>query len=186
MLICAGLVLISLNALAPLPDQGLLAPTPMTMATPASLPEVPQPAAEALHQPSPIIGIALNGANGTKAVAATDGGLLDGDKVWEHAVGPFQFIPSAWAVWRADAHGDGFTDPQNIDNAALAAAKYLCADNRDLSSGEDWLRAILSYNNSVDYARQVYGLARQRLRVAPDSGPRRHCRSPDQYRDAGR
>jgi membrane-bound lytic murein transglycosylase B len=115
---------------------------------------------------APIIGIPLNGANGTKAVAATDGGLLDGDKVWEHAVGPFQFIPSAWAVWRADAHGDGFTDPQNIDNAALAAGKYLCADNRNLASGDDWLRAILSYNNSLDYARQVYSFAQQYARNA--------------------
>jgi membrane-bound lytic murein transglycosylase B len=115
---------------------------------------------------SPIIGIALNGTNGTKAIPASDGGLLDGDKMWEHAVGPFQFIPSAWAVWRADAHGDGFTDPQNIDNAALAAAKYLCSANRNLSFGDDWLRAILSYNASLDYARQVYGFAQQYARNA--------------------
>lgn len=115
---------------------------------------------------SPIIGIPLNGANGTRAIAATDGGLLTGDRVWEHAVGPFQFIPSAWAIWRADAHGDGTTDPQNIDNAALAAAKYLCADNHNLASGEDWLRAILSYNNSLDYAKAVYGFAQAYARRA--------------------
>ena len=115
---------------------------------------------------APIIGIPLDGANGTRAIAATDGGLLTGDKVWEHAVGPFQFIPSAWAMWRADAHGDGMTDPQNIDNAALAAAKYLCADNRNLASGDDWLRAILSYNNSLDYAKAVYGFAQTYARNA--------------------
>ncbi|MGH3602906.1 MAG: murein transglycosylase, partial [Pseudonocardiaceae bacterium] len=102
----------------------------------------------------------------TRAIAATDGGLLTGDKVWEHAVGPFQFIPSAWALWRADAHGDGFTDPQNIDNAALAAGKYLCADNRNLASGDQWLRAILSYNNSLDYAKAVYGFAQGYARNA--------------------
>ncbi|HEX6404972.1 MAG TPA: murein transglycosylase [Pseudonocardiaceae bacterium] len=115
---------------------------------------------------APIIGVPLDGANGTRAIAATDGGLLTGDKVWEHAVGPFQFIPSAWAMWRADAHGDGMTDPQNIDNAALAAAKYLCADNRNLASGDDWLRAILSYNNSLDYAKAVYGFAQTYARNA--------------------
>ncbi|HEY6424911.1 MAG TPA: murein transglycosylase [Pseudonocardiaceae bacterium] len=108
---------------------------------------------------SPIIGIPLNGAPGVKAIGDTDGGLLDGDKVWDHAVGPFQFIPSSWAVWRADAHGDGMTDPQNIDNAALAAAQYLCTDKRNLASGDGWLRAILSYNGSLDYAQQVYGFA---------------------------
>jgi membrane-bound lytic murein transglycosylase B len=115
---------------------------------------------------APIIGIALNGANGTRAIAATDAGRLTGDKTWERAVGPFQFIPSAWAIWRTDAHGDGMTDPQNIDNAALAAAKYLCADNHNLASGQDWLRAILSYNNSLDYARTVYGYAQAYARRA--------------------
>ncbi len=115
---------------------------------------------------APIIGIPLNGANGTRRIAATDGGRLTGDKIWERAVGPFQFIPSAWAIWRTDAHGDGMTDPQNIDNAALAAARYLCADNRNLASGEDWLRAILSYNNSLDYARTVYYYAQAYSRRA--------------------
>ena len=108
---------------------------------------------------TPIIGPALDGANTNRIIADTDGGLLDGDKVWDHAVGPFQFIPSTWAKWRADAHGDGMTDPQNIDNAALAAAQYLCADNHNLATGDDWLRAILSYNSSIDYARLVYGFA---------------------------
>jgi membrane-bound lytic murein transglycosylase B len=115
---------------------------------------------------SPIIGIPLNGANGTRAVAATDGGLLDGDKVWEHAVGPFQFIPSTWALWRADGNNDGISDPQNIDDAALAAAQYLCADNRNLASGDGWLRAILSYNSSLDYAQKVYGFAQGYARSA--------------------
>jgi membrane-bound lytic murein transglycosylase B len=117
---------------------------------------------------SPIIGIPLNGAPGVKAIADTDGGLLDGDKVWDHAVGPFQFIPSTWAVWRADANRDGISDPQNIDDASLAAAKYLCADNRNLSSGDGWLRAILSYNNSVEYAQEVYGFAQGYARNAKD------------------
>jgi membrane-bound lytic murein transglycosylase B len=115
---------------------------------------------------APIIGPALDGANTNRVIADTDGGLLDGDKVWDHAVGPFQFIPSTWAKWRADAHGDGMTDPQNIDNAALAAAQYLCADNHNLATGDDWLRAILSYNSSIDYARLVYGFAQGYARSA--------------------
>jgi membrane-bound lytic murein transglycosylase B len=122
---------------------------------------------EADGRPStPIIGIPLNGAPGVKAIADTDNGLLDGDKVWDHAVGPFQFIPSTWAKWRADGNRDGITDPQNIDDAALAAAQYLCADNRNLSSGEGWLRAILSYNESLEYAQEVYGFAQGYARSA--------------------
>jgi membrane-bound lytic murein transglycosylase B len=115
---------------------------------------------------SPIIGVPLNGAPGVKAIADTDNGLLDGDKVWDHAVGPFQFIPSTWAKWRADGNGDGITDPQNIDDAALAAAQYLCADNRNMSTGDGWLRAILSYNDSIEYAQEVYGFAQGYARNA--------------------
>lgn len=114
----------------------------------------------------PIIGVPLNGAPGVKAIADTDNGLLDGDKVWDHAVGPFQFIPSTWAKWRADGNKDGVTDPQSIDDAALAAAQYLCADNRILSSGDGWLRAILSYNESLEYAQEVYGFAQTYARDA--------------------
>ena len=124
---------------------------------------------EADGRPSqPIIGIPLNGAPGVKAIADTDGGILDQDNVWDRAVGPFQFIPSTWAVWRADANRDEISDPQNIDDAALAAAKDLCADNRNLSSGDGWLRAILSYNNSVEYAQEVYGFAQGYARNAKD------------------
>ena len=36
----------------------------------------------------PIIGIALNGQNGTAAIADTDDGSLDGDSTWDRAVGP--------------------------------------------------------------------------------------------------
>jgi membrane-bound lytic murein transglycosylase B len=117
---------------------------------------------------APIIGIPLNGAPGVKAIADTDGGILDGDKVWDHAVGPFQFIPSTWAKWRADGNRDGMSDPQNIDDAAVAAAQYLCADNRNLGDGEGWLRAVLSYNESIEYAQQVYGFAQGYARNAKD------------------
>lgn len=115
---------------------------------------------------APIIGPTLDGSPGVKAIADTDNGLLDGDKVWDHAVGPFQFIPSTWAKWRADGNGDGITDPQNIDDASLAAAQYLCAENRNLSTGDGWLRAILSYNDSLDYAQEVYGFAQSYARSA--------------------
>lgn len=115
---------------------------------------------------SPIIGIPLNGVPGVRAIGDTDSGLLDGDTLWDRAVGPFQFIPSTWARWRADANGDERTDPQNIDDGALAAAHYLCAGGRSLDNGDAWLRAVLSYNNSVAYAQQVYEFAQTYARTA--------------------
>ncbi|HEY8373786.1 MAG TPA: lytic murein transglycosylase, partial [Pseudonocardiaceae bacterium] len=70
-----------------------------------------------------------------------------------------QFIPSTWAQWAADGDGDGKADPQDLDDAALAAARYLCAGNRDLGTGKGWWAAVMSYNNSVEYAQKVFGLA---------------------------
>ena len=110
----------------------------------------------------PIIGPVLDGSDGNKAIRDTDGGTLDGDKTWDRAVGPMQFIPSTWAHWGARANSDGNRpDPQNIDDAALAAARYLCAGGRDLGSGTGWWQAVLSYNNTTEYAQLVYTTAQR-------------------------
>ncbi|RCV49905.1 lytic transglycosylase domain-containing protein, partial [Marinitenerispora sediminis] len=102
-----------------------------------------------------VIGIPLDGTNRTAAIPDTDGGRLDGDSEWDRAVGPLQFIPATWARWGADADGDGRADPHDIDDAALAAARYLCADGRVLTDGADWQAAVLAYNRSDAYAADV-------------------------------
>ncbi len=116
----------------------------------------------------PIIGVPLNGGPNVRAIGDTDGGQLDGDPVWDRAIGPFQFIPSSWARWRSDGDGDGLGDPQDIDDAAVAAARYLCAGNRDLSTGLGWQRAVLSFNNSAAYVHDVYAAAEGYARDARD------------------
>jgi membrane-bound lytic murein transglycosylase B len=101
-----------------------------------------------------IIGIPLDG-NGAIAIDDTDEGRLDGDANWDHAVGPMQFIPSTWATFAADGNGDGSGDVNNIDDAALAAARYLCQAGGDLSIAENWISAIAAYNPSMDYNTRV-------------------------------
>ncbi|MFD2799360.1 lytic transglycosylase domain-containing protein, partial [Prauserella oleivorans] len=108
---------------------------------------------------TPIIGVALNGSRGVKAISDTDGGALDGDTTHDRAVGPMQFIPGTWARYASDGNGDGLADPQQIDDAALAAARYLCVGDRDMASADGWWTGIMSYNNSVEYAQKVFGLA---------------------------
>jgi hypothetical protein len=103
----------------------------------------------------PILGPVLDGTNGSAAIADTDGGALDGDTTWDRAVGPMQFIPSTWRGWASDGNRDGRADPENVFDAALAAARYLCAGGRDLSTGVGVDAAILSYNNSTHYLRLV-------------------------------
>jgi len=102
----------------------------------------------------PILGPVLNGA-GFAAIPDTDHGALDGDPVWDRAVGPMQFIPSTWRRWAADGNHDGIADPENVYDASLAAGRYLCADGRDLSTAAGTQSAILSYNYSDAYLRLV-------------------------------
>lgn len=103
---------------------------------------------------SPILGPVLNGA-GFANIPDTDGGAYDGDKTFDRAVGPMQFIPSTWAHWKRDGNGDGRSDPGNVYDAALAAGGYLCAGSRDLTGRAGLDSAVLSYNHSDTYLRTV-------------------------------
>ncbi|MEV1044186.1 lytic murein transglycosylase [Streptomyces sp. NPDC049916] len=103
---------------------------------------------------APILGPALDG-RGFALIRDTDDGAYDGDRTYDRAVGPMQFIPATWAAWGADGDGDGRKDPHNVWDAALAAGHYLCAGPRDLSRRADLDRAILGYNRSAAYLRTV-------------------------------
>jgi membrane-bound lytic murein transglycosylase B len=106
----------------------------------------------------PVVGIPLNG-NGTALIGDTDRGRLDGDTVYDRAVGPMQFIPSTWAAYGADANGDGKADVFNINDAALASARYLCAAGGNLRTHAGQVAAVLAYNHSDEYLAQVLALA---------------------------
>jgi membrane-bound lytic murein transglycosylase B len=115
----------------------------------------------------PIIGPALDGRAGFAAIPATpDSIALDGDPHWAHAIGPMQFIPSTWHRWASDGDGDGRSDPNDIDDAAYAAARYLCASGADLTTDKGWQRAIHSYNQSDVYTAQVLETANRYARTS--------------------
>lgn len=107
-----------------------------------------------------IVGIPLNG-EGTEVVRDTDGGALDGDTVWDRAVGPMQFIPATWASAGRDGNDDGVVDINQIDDAALATAVHLCEVGGDLTRAENWIAAIHAYNPSVEYNNRVAAAATQ-------------------------
>ncbi|WP_246142188.1 lytic transglycosylase domain-containing protein [Lacisediminihabitans profunda] len=105
----------------------------------------------------PIVGPALDGG-AFAGIHDSDGGEWDGDRAWDHAVGPFQFIPQTWRAWGADGNGDGLADPNQFDDAALTAARYLCHAG-DLSSVDGWRRAVRSYNHSDSYVDEIARVA---------------------------
>ena len=107
-----------------------------------------------------IYGIPLDGSNGTARISDTDAGELDNDGVFDRAVGPMQFIPSTWSVVGVDGDGDGVRNPQDIDDAALATAVYLCSGDEDLSTDAGQRAAVYRYNHSEKYVDLVLSIMR--------------------------
>jgi membrane-bound lytic murein transglycosylase B len=105
-----------------------------------------------------ILGVELNGTAGVAAIPDTDHGRWDGDTVWDRAVGPMQFIPSTWATAGRDGDGNGVADPNDINDAAFAAAGYLCAGG-SVRTPAGMRSAIFSYNPSSYYVSLVMAFA---------------------------
>lgn len=106
-----------------------------------------------------IRGIALDGGPGIAAISDSDDGRLDGDRTWDRAVGPMQFIPTTWDVVGTDGDGDGKANPDDLDDAALAAGVYLCAGGGDLSTRSGVADAVMRYNHSTEYVALVTSYA---------------------------
>ena len=112
----------------------------------------------------PIFGVVLDGSE-TAHIPDSDGGALDGISDYDRAMGPMQMLPQTWNSWNIDASGDNVADPQNIRDAAFAAANYLCHASDDMTTPDGWRQGIAAYNAGEDYliavatAAQRYGAA---------------------------
>ncbi|MHA3701437.1 lytic transglycosylase domain-containing protein [Jatrophihabitans sp. YIM 134969] len=105
-----------------------------------------------------VIGPVLDGTDGNARIADTDGGRLDGDKTFDRAVGPMQFIPSTWALRGLDGNGDGKADPFNIVDAAATTGDYLCRYDQDLRTDAGRRVAVFGYNHLDSYVATVLAL----------------------------
>ena len=105
----------------------------------------------------PIYGPTLDGTlpGNEVIVQGNSGGRIS----YARAMGPMQFLPGTWARYAADGDGDGKADPQNLYDATLAAARYLCSGGLNLRDQSQVLSSILRYNNSMPYAQNVLGWA---------------------------
>lgn len=133
----------------------------------------------------PIVGIALDGRR-TAAIRTPQGGSAwHGDAMWDHAVGPMQFITETWSRWGADASGDGVASPHNAYDAIAAAGRYLCNGRTAFADQMDVEKAIGAYNAGSGYLDSVldkayeYGMTDGgdpvgmigAVRSAPEHGP---------------
>ena len=105
----------------------------------------------------PIYGPALDGTlPGNEVIVQS----RSADRVmYARAMGPMQFLPGTWSRYASDGDGDGKADVQNVYDASLATARYLCSGGLNLRDPGQVMAAILRYNNSVAYARNVLGWA---------------------------
>ena len=107
-----------------------------------------------------VTGPPLDG-NGVASIPDSDGGRWDGDTTWDRAVGPMQFIPTTWRSLGRDGNGDRVADPNNLFDAAVSAAGYLClGGGGDLSDPARLRQAVYGYNHSWAYVDAVLGWAR--------------------------
>ena len=105
----------------------------------------------------PIYGPVLDGSLPGNEVIVQ--GNTAGRPVYARAMGPMQFLPGTWSRFASDGDGDGKADPQNLFDAALSTARYLCSGGLNLRNQAQVLTAILRYNNSMAYAENVLGWA---------------------------
>lgn len=78
---------------------------------------------------------------------------------YARAMGPMQFLPGTWSRYASDGDGDGKSNVQNLFDSTLAAARYLCSGGLNLRDQSQVMAAILRYNNSMAYARNVLAWA---------------------------
>lgn len=107
-----------------------------------------------------VFGKALNGRHGRERVRDTDAGVTDGNARWDAPAGPMGLLPSTWSVVAVDSDGDGRRNLQDVDDAALGVAVFLCDGARDLGAADELRAALAAFNPAPGYARMVMSLAR--------------------------
>ncbi|KQZ75436.1 hypothetical protein ASD66_03510 [Nocardioides sp. Root151] len=129
-----------------------------------------------------IVGHVLNGRRGLGSFADTDAGTLDRNQRWDAPVGALALMPSTWSTVAVDADGDQRRNPQDIDDAALGAAVFLCADGRKLRQPAQLRRALATYHRAPRFVSTVLALQKRYEKQAskvPDYTPPGGVEIPD-------
>ncbi|MFE6610266.1 murein transglycosylase [Amycolatopsis sp. NPDC057786] len=74
--------------------------------------------------------------------------------------GPITLRADVWAKHSARARSDGkHPDPKDLDDAAFATARYLCAAGDDVATPDGWWKSMRVFNPSVPYVQEVFSAA---------------------------
>ncbi|MEU8411271.1 murein transglycosylase [Amycolatopsis japonica] len=74
--------------------------------------------------------------------------------------GPITLAPEIWAKHSARARSDGKQpDPKDLDDAAFATARYLCAAGDDVATPDGWWKSMRVFNPAVPYVQDVFSAA---------------------------
>jgi hypothetical protein len=79
--------------------------------------------------------------------------------VYAKATGPKKVPSATWSRFASDGDGDGKSDPHNPFDATLATARHLCSSGLNFHNHAQLLTALLRYNNSLAFAKNVLGWA---------------------------
>lgn len=93
----------------------------------------------------------------------------------ENGPGPVKAVPVGadhWERWKTRASKDGKApDRDDVHDAALTAARFLCDAGGDLSSAKGWWRAMLAFDQSKPRVEKVRELADDYARRSQITAP---------------
>lgn len=102
-----------------------------------------------------LVATPLDGKHGRGLLRDTDDGKLDRDRIWDAPVGALGLVPSTWSSVAVDSDSDGRREPQDVDDAALGAAVFLCSK----LAAADLREALASYHRAPRFVSTVLALA---------------------------
>lgn len=118
-----------------------------------------------MRSEAPNCGLSWSTVAGIGGVASehgqADGRSVDAEGVVSPALigarlGPLRVLPETWKSWRFRAARDGERpDPQNVDDAAVTVARYLCS-RAELTTPRGWWSAVRSHTGSTRHTQDVF------------------------------
>jgi cell wall-associated NlpC family hydrolase len=95
----------------------------------------------------------------SKALGAVPLQGAAGESATEKRSGPLQLTSQQWTRNDQSIPGSAKPDVQDVDDAAVAAGRVLCAGGADLAAGTGWWKQVGAYRDSDLFRQQVLGNA---------------------------